>query len=396
MAHPHRTPTDFLSALAAIAGEAHGPAMLRALGAELARRRGLGTTVPEPWTKAAAVDFLAAQPHGASLFGALRLLQGAQPDKAALGRTRRAEDDPVRIEQTLLLGFAPSEVDAVEAGAGATGRPRLRQSAIGLLGPNGALPQRWTDHAHDLVNDEYRSRRDASFHAWLDVLQRRHVALFYRAWSDAQAATGADVPGQPHPIADRLRALAGAALAGLRDRDGIADDFKMAHACALSRRVRSAPPLAAMLARHFDAPVRIEEFVAHWLEIPPGQRTTLGGRFPTLGADAVLGARTRDATVRFRVVVGPLPLERYRRFLPPGEDHARLRDLVGLYVGAEHEWELVPVLARAQVPYGWLGNPGMQLGWTAWLGVRLDDADADDLALAMTPRLQAGAAPTLH
>jgi len=393
MADADGSPTGFLNTLQALAGAEHGGAFLRVLAAELARRRAVRFALPEAWTPEAAIAHLAAHPHEASVFGALRLLQGAQPRKAALGSSRRAEDDPVRIDQTLLLGFAPSEVDDVRAGAS---RPRLRQSAFGLLGPNGALPQRWTDLAHDLVNDEHRSHRDESFHAWIDVLQRRQAALLYRAWSEARPETGSDAPGQAHPVADRLRALAGAALDGLRDRDAIPDDFKMAFAAVLSRRVRSAPPLAAMLASFFDAPVRIEEFAAHWLEIPPGQRTTLGGRFRTLGADAVLGARTWDSTVRFRVVVGPLPLARYRRFLPPGEDHARLRDLVGLYVGGEHEWELVPVLARAEVPYGWLGNAGLQLGWTSWLGVRFGETDARDLALPMEARLQPVRASALH
>jgi type VI secretion system protein ImpH len=385
MADADGSPTDFLNALEALAYGPHGGALLRVLAAELARRRTSAPAPAEAWTASAAIEHLVAHPHAASLFGALRLLQGAQPHKAALGSSRRAEDDPVRIEQTLLLGFAPSEVDDVRASAA---RPRLRQSAIGLLGPNGALPQRWTDLAHDLASDEHRSRRDESFHAWIDVLQRRQVALLYRAWSEARAETGGDVAGQAHPVADRLRALAGTALDGLRDRDAIPDDFKMAFAAVLSRRVRSAPPLAAMLAGFFGAPVRIEEFAAHWLEIPPDQRSALGGRFATLGADAVAGARTWDSTVRFRVVVGPLPLERYRRFLPPGDDHARLRDLVGLYVGGEHAWDLVPVLARAEVPYGWLGNAGLQLGWTSWLGVRFDGTDARDLALPMQARLQ--------
>ena len=410
MAAEIRTPPGFLTALRAIVGAAHGDAVLDALSVEMARRRAMPDSAPLPWTLGTAVDELAARPHRSSLFGAIRLLQGAQPTKAALGYSRRAEDDAVRIDQTLLLGFAASEVDAVRSGADdcedsdAPDAPyvrlRLAQSALGLLGPNGALPYRWTEHAHDLANSEYRSQRDESFHAWLNVMQRRQLALLYRAWSDAQAVTAADRPAQPHPITDRLRALGGVQLPGLQARDAIDDGFKMAFAATLSRRVRNPGPLAAMLAAYFEVPVHIEEFAAHWLAIPPDQRSGLGMRFATLGTDVVIGAQAWDATSRFRILLGPLPLATYRRFLPTGDSHLRLRDMVSLYVGVEYEWDLVPVLERQEVPQSRLGHPGLQLGWSAWLGQRgatpdtIPDTvhgttgDARDLVLPMAPRLR--------
>lgn len=388
MADEIRTPPEFLTALQAVVRAEHGSAVLAALSVELARRREIPAHPAQAWTLPAALEELAARPYAVSLFGAIRLLQGAQPSKAALGYSRRAEDDAVRVDQTLLLGFASSEVDAVVA-SGTEERPTLRQSAVGLLGPNGALPYRWTEHAHDLAHTEYRSQRDVSFHAWLNVVQRRQIGLLYRAWSDAQAVTGADRPAQAHPIADRLRALGGMLLRGLRDRDDIGDGFKMAFGATLSRRVRNPGPLASMLAVYFETEVRIEEFAAHWLEIPADQRTTLGMRFTTLGDNAVAGTRVWDSTTRFRILVGPLTLDAYRRFLPNGEAYAQLRDMVSLYVGVEHEWELMPVLMRQEVPFSWAGNPGLLLGWSAWLGVRYEDVDARDLSLSMKPRLSA-------
>ena len=393
MAKPLRTPPELLAALRALVTADGGGAVIAALGSELARLRSLEPDPPEKWTLATALEVLVNDPYGSSLFGAVRLLQGAQPDKSALGYSRVAGDEAVRVDQTLLLGFAPSEVDAVKPMD--DDRPRLSQSAVGLLGPNGALPYRWTEHAYDLaLHTEYRSQRDVSFHAWINVVQRRQLGLLYRAWSDAQAITGLDHPTQPHPVADRLRALAGMQLGGLRERDDVADGFKMAFAAVLSRRVRSPGPLASMLAFYFQTDVRIDEFALRWLEIPVDQRSHLGGRFATLGGDAVVGSRVWDATTRFRILIGPLDLATYRRFLPSGPAYAELRDLVSLYLGSEYEWDLVPILATAEVPYSSTGNPGLFLGWTSWLGYRLDDLDADDLVLPMAPRLTARATST--
>jgi len=396
MADPHRMPPDLLSALRDIGAGADGAALLAALGHALNARSHVGAAEPEPWDVAAVMAQLSGHPEHVTLLGSLRLLQGAQPQKARIGYARHAGEEPVRIDQALHLDFAPREVISIEsagaatAGPSANSRPQLTQAALGLLGPNGVLPFRWTEHAHDLAHNEYRSQRDNSFHALLNVMQRRQIAFFYRSWSDTQVTTGADRPQETHPIADRLRALSGLLLEGLRDRDTVPEAFKMAFAAALSRSVRSPQPLASLLAHFFGAPVVIEEFVARWLDIPHDQRTRIGHSFNVLGVDAVAGSRVWDATTRFRIIIGPIDQAQYTRFLPHGEAYAQLRDLVSLYAGVEFDWELMPVLRRAEVPLSWLGN-SVLLGWTSWLGVRVADADALDLRLAMHPRLQATA-----
>jgi type VI secretion system protein ImpH len=389
MAHEIRSPSDVLSEmLGAIAATAAGPAVIDALRASVLHRLSIVRAKALPWSIDQALAALDPEEENViELFAALRLLEGAQPGRSRLGYSHLAEEDPVRVDQALLLEFARAEITSVEEsrGAGTSHRPVVEQTAIGLLGPNGALPYSWTEHAHDLANSAYRDQRDKSFVAWINVIQRRQVGLLYRAWSDSQAVVGMDRPSHPHPLGDRLRALAGLELADASTRDHIAPGFKMAFAAVLSRRVRSPQPLAAMLAYHFDAPVRIEEFVARWLDIPVDQRTRIGIQFNRLGQDAVAGARVWDCATRFRLYIGPLSLERYRDFLPHGRSYAELRDLVTLYAGVEYEWDLVPILEAQQVPYSWLGNEGLLLGWSSWLGVRYETSDAADLNLHMAP-----------
>jgi type VI secretion system protein ImpH len=126
-------------------------------------------------------------------------------------------------------------------------------------------------------------------------------------------------------------------------------------------------------------PVRIEEFVGHWLHISAAQHSRLGGRdsFSRLGEDAVIGERTWNAQSRFRVVIGPLSFGDYERFLPRGRSSRALHDLIRLYVGVEHSWEIKLVLKKQDVPLAWLGN-SVWIGWSSWLGARLTDKDAGD------------------
>ena len=390
MAIAFRSPPDVLTELRTVVDGPGGPAVLDALKIALDQRNAVAARSPAAWTVADAVAALNTALRDIQLFAALRLLQAVQPDRQRLGYSHVADEDPVRIDQELRLDFPPVEVTGVEESRGkaTTHRPTVTQTAVGLLGPNGALPYTWTEYAHDLAHSPYRTERDGSFMALINVLQRRQLAFLYRAWHDSQAIAGADRPEDSHPVSDRLRALAGLALADSGRRDSVPADFKTAFASVLSRRVRSPQSMAAMLSHFFEAPVRVEEFVARWLDIPTRQRTTLGVQFTTLGEDAVAGARVWDCATCFRIYVGPLDLKRYRSFLPRGEAYAQLGDLVALYAGVEYEWELVPVLQSSEVPYSWLGNQGLLLGWSSWLGVRYDSRDAADLRLPMAPNLK--------
>jgi type VI secretion system protein ImpH len=305
------------------------------------------------------------------LFEAMRLVEAAYPDSARIGEARRPREEAVRFAQEASLAFAPSAVAAFET-AGST--PRLVQRVFGLFGPNGALPIHLTDWARDRA----RNFGDAAFVRFLDVFHHRMLSLFYRAWAQAQAAVSMDRPREDF-FGRRLAALCGLGAPSLRGRDSVPDTVKLAHAGVFGRQVRSAECLKTVLANYFGVPVQIEEFVGNWLSIVPEQRSRLGARgaFNRLGDDAVIGERTWHAQSRFRVVLGPLSFKDYERFLPRGRSARALHDLVKLYVGIEHSWEVKLVLKKDEVPLAWLGN-SVWVGWSSWLGARLTDKDAAD------------------
>jgi type VI secretion system protein ImpH len=307
------------------------------------------------------------------LFQAMRLIEAAHGERARTGESRRPGDDPVRFAQEASLAFAPSAVAAFER-ASERRAPRLVQRVFGLFGPNGALPLHLTEWARD----RGRNSGDWAFLRFVDIFHHRMLALFYRAWAQAQPAVSLDRPQQDY-FGRRLAALCGLGQPALRDRDSAPDFVKLAHAGVFGRQVRSAECLQIVLANYFRVPVRIEEFVGQWLAISSAQRTRLGAAagFARLGEDAVIGDRTWHAQSRFRVVLGPLSFEEYERFLPSGASSRALHDLIRLYVGVEFSWEVRLVLGKGVVPLAWLGN-SVWLGWTSWLGVRLTDKDAAD------------------
>jgi type VI secretion system protein ImpH len=328
------------------------------------------------------LDFLRAlerEPYRYDFFQTLRRIECLFADKPRLGQALRPVDEPLRLAQDVSMAFAPATIAAFLPGQ--DGRPpRLTQRFFGLLGPNGPLPLHLTDH----IRERLLHHGDTTAARFFDLFHHRLLALFYRAWAQAQPTVSLDRPG-----ADRFSFLVGALIGigspRLRNRDAAGDFAKLFHAGLLARQVRNADGLQALLSSFFRLPLRVEQFAGHWMTLPAGDRTRLGSGTAgaRLGTGAVLGARVWDRQHKFRLRVGPLTLAQYEGFLPGGMALPQLVALVRQYLCFELDWDVQLVLRRAEVPRTRLGQFG-RLGWTIWLGRARGEharSDPDDLTL---------------
>jgi type VI secretion system protein ImpH len=192
------------------------------------------------------------------------------------------------------------------------------------------------------------------------------------------------------PEADRFSVYVGALLGlgtpALRHRDALPDNLKLYFSGLLACQTRHADGLRQLLAEFLQLPVRLDEFVGRWINLPPECWCLLGRRpaAGTLGVSAILGYRAWDCSQTFRLVFGPIGLEQFLRLLPGGESLERVTAAVRNYVADELGWEVKLVLRREEVPPINLGEQG-QLGWTTWLACDVRDQDAEDLILRPLP-----------
>ena len=316
---------------------------------------------------------LSEAPYRHDFYQTLRRLECLYSSKPRWGRARRPVDEPVRLGQDPDLAFAPAPLASFEHSG--EGPPRLQVRLFGLLGPNGPMPTHFTEY----VRERLRHAGDPTLSRFLDVFHHRFLAMFYRAWAQAQPHVSHDRPDD-----DRFSAFVGAfvglAPASFRGRDAVADLAKFFHVGTLVRHARNAEGLAAILEHFFLVRAGVEQFVGHWMPLGPAERTHLGRSGAVLGSGAVVGSRVWDRQHKFRVHLGPLTLEQYESFLPGGVLLPKLVDWVRLYVNFEFEWDVRLWLERREVPVVRLGRGG-RLGWTTWLGVRHEDGDAGDLCL---------------
>ncbi len=324
----------------------------------------------------ALLEQIESAPDRFDFFQALRLLECAAADRPRLGESARAKDDPVRLGQEPSLAFAPRTLSSLVRDQGGAA-PRLEVLFFGLFGPNGPLPLHLTEYARDRL----RHDDDPTFARFADVFHHRLLSLFYRCWADSQPTVNLDRP-EGDRFATYVGSLIGLATPAMRRRDTLPDHAKLYFSGHLSSAARHPEGLKAMLEDFFGLPIAIEEFVGRWTEIPSGCRCVLQehAKSAVLGVASTIGTHVWDCQQTFRIVVGPVSLEDYRRLLPGGRSLPKLIDLVRNYLGEQLMWELRLILRKEQAPAVGLGESG-HLGLTSWIEPEYLPHDADDFYL---------------
>ncbi|QBF33988.1 type VI secretion system baseplate subunit TssG [Thalassococcus sp. S3] len=315
-----------------------------------------------------------ARPEAFDLFQMLRKIDALRPDLPRLGEGTRPAQDCVRLGQEPSLAFAPRPIADV-AQTDPDAPARIQAFGFGLFGPNGPLPQHLSEYAFGRLHNA----RDSSFVAFADMFHHRLMTFFFRAWAEAEPVVSHDRPDEDR-FGRQAASLAGYGMESLERRDEMPDLLKWHFIGRLSDQSRNPEGLAAIIGTFFTAPVRIVEFVPSWVDLPRSSRCRLGS-VPPRGDAAppmMLGQRVRTYHHRFEMVIGPLSLANYERFLPSGPSMPALSAIVSNYVGEALDWVLTLVLHRDQVPAVHLGKAG-RLGWTGWLGQRRSPDHARDL-----------------
>ncbi len=328
---------------------------------------------------------LYAEPHRFDFFEAVRHLERvaraeAGRPSARLGRDEAPASEPVRFRTLASLEFPSAAVVSLSPARDAErpSPPEMVVTVLGLTGVTGPLP----DHYTELVLRRVRLR-DRTLRDFLDLFNHRSVSFLYRAWEKYRLATqverGSEARGKDDDISYALFALAGRATAGHRGRLEVHDDVFLRFAGHFSHRTRPASSLEAMLAEYFRLPVRVEQFQGEMLCLPLAERTVLPsareprGRHNVLGRDAIVGAHAFDVTGRFRIRVGPMPYEQFRRFMPSGDLLRPFVQLARSFVGPDLAFDVRPVLLADQTPNLRLAaDPpdSPRLGWNTWLTTR--------------------------
>jgi type VI secretion system protein ImpH len=316
-------------------------------------------------------------------FQAVRLLTLAYRDRSPVGGDADPDREVARFLGDVSLAFPFADVPTVEEGKDG-GPARMTVAFFGVATPAswGSLPTCYTELILERAKVKDHALRD-----FLDLFNHRLISLFYRAWEKHQFPV---LYERSDPRAGSLAehvlfAMIGLNTRGLRGRLPIHDLALLPWAGMLSRRPASASQLEDFVREIFDVEASVISFVPAWYVRDDEELAPLGTGRARLGRDTFLGRSVLVAQFRFALRLGPLPIARYRAFLPDGESFRVLRDLVRLAAGPEYDLELRLVARKEDVRGLRLKGPrtpGEHLGWTSWIATRPLSDEPEDVVIS--------------
>lgn len=311
------------------------------------------------------------------------LLRQLETEQLRFGRAGGAQNEPARLGQTARMSFAASDVANVTSGTETT-KPQIGVNVLGLIGPEGPMPlhmTRWIMARLSnrwFAGDSSGATADTSFLDFINMLQHRLIALYWRAWADAQPEISI-AHGNGGRVTATMRALAGQGLPGTSTGDIRLDGAKLRHATSLVMEARSPERLCAFLETVLDVPVSLVEFAGRWIDIPEHLQSGLGKQHAGLGSSGVVGARVFDRQSHAELQLGPLTFEQFSAFLDDPDAWVRLRHALVFAAGKDINFGLRLVLAPGEVPPAQLG--GCQLNRSSWLAPK-ENSGSNDLTFS--------------
>lgn len=309
------------------------------------------------------------------------LLRQLETATMRFGRAGGAAAEPARLTQQPRQSFAVSDLAGFTPGREGQ-QPQVAVNVLGLIGPEGPMPlhlTRWIIARQSsrwfAGSESGGATADTSFLDFINMLQHRMMALYWRAWADARSSVQV-AHGDGGQVIAMMRALAGIGLPGSRSDDPRIDNAKLRHATSLSQEVRGPDRLTSFLQSVLGVPVSLSEFVGVWLDIPDHLQTRINHSHNRLNDGAMVGARRFDRQSRAEIRLGPLSRAQFDRFVNDPHSRARLRHALIFAQGHDIDFDVRLVLAADEVPPAQIGD--CRLGLTTWIDPK-QGRDADDL-----------------
>jgi type VI secretion system protein ImpH len=320
------------------------------------------------------------EPFSFEFFQAVRLFEKLFPERKAVGREALPHEEVVRFRSRVALDFPSSEVHEIRDGLKGQTDDTYSEMVVnfmGLVGVSGVLPIHYTE----LVLDRIR-HRDTAMWSFLDIFTHRSVSMFYQAWSKYRFPVNYE-RGKDEFTA-YLFDFAGLGTNGLAGKMGLNEEALLPYTGLISQKPHSQNCLQNILSDYFDIIAKAEQFEGQWLDLGSADYTLVGVQNCGLGKDTIAGTRVWNQQSKFKISLGPLPLKKFKAFLPNGDASKPLGTIIRFLVGNEYDFDVQLVLQRLQVPGLILTTRAVQrpmLGWTTWLKSTPFEEDDDQVVL---------------
>ena len=320
------------------------------------------------------------EPFRFEFFQAVRLLEKIYPEKKAVGREALPHEEVVRFRSHVMLDFPASQIhEFKESVDEQTEEEKLEMliNFMGVVGVSGVMPMHYTELTMNRIR-----YGDRTFWDFTDIFTHRAASLFFRAWEKYRFPVSYERGDDA--FTEYLYDFAGLGTKGLRGRMHIEDESLLPYVGLITQKPHSATSLSNIIADYFRINAKLEQFFGQWIDLDKESITNLAQANSSLGYDAIIGTRIWDQQSKFRLILGPLPFNKFRAFLPDGTAHKPLNSIIRFMVNLEFDFDIQLVLQAKQVPSTILTTRAKRrpmLGWTSWLKSKPVESDDDQVVL---------------
>ena len=297
--------------------------------------------------------------HRFSFFQAVHLLDSMKQGAAPIGETLEPRKEAVRFSVKPSLSFPASDITSFEAlGDGVPAD--MSVAFMGLIGPSGVLPYFYTELALQRLKE-----KDTTLPAFFDIFHHRLISLFYLAWKKQRFPENYQ-PGGHDRLTGYLLSLCGLGTKGLPERIGLSLESLVYYSGLFSTRSPDVAGIQAAVSYLSGVNAEVVQFIESIIALSDEDHTRIGMANARLGEDALCGSYVWDCETKFRVDLGPMGYDDFKKFLPGGAMLKPIFSLVRYRVGMEYEFDLKIILSNDEVPSCTLGSDS-RLGMTSWL-----------------------------
>ena len=333
------------------------------------------------------IDSISQSPELFDVHQALRLLEldGIQSGTGKpLGMDADPLDEVARLRGHPSIAFSASPIRSLKIaeqgrkGADGPSQVEVELTFAGFVGTAGVLPPGYTEEVIRRA-----ARRDLALKDFVDLFQRRTLALFHRAWRKYRMPFSFELSAQSTGDYDRttqaLLALVGMGTGGMLRRQAI-DDLSVVHfAGTMVSGPRSAEGLENALRTAFGIDFTVRSLRGHWIDIPhedcsrllrAGEQAT---ELHALGVGFSLGTKVWDVQSRISIEATDLDLKTFRHFAADGEGRIKVFSILRAFLGTTVDANLELGLSAHESPGIQLGSrSGLGLGFDSWLEAEAD------------------------
>jgi len=308
----------------------------------------------------------------------VNLLELRNPDLAPAGILGAVENEHVLFRAARSLSFGPGDISEMSWN-GPDERLEIRVNFLGLYGPASPLPPSYTER---IIEED---QTPAAVEDLLDIFNHRLISLFHLIWRKYRhflryEAGGADA------ISRRFLALCGFPIDDRSHIGRISRAALLPHVGLMSLHSSSAETVAATVSNFFDLPCYVQEFVSRAVDISEDDMSRVG--LCRMGEDIMLGSRLMDDFGKFRIRLGEGDYDEIAPFLPGGERHQALIEILSMVNREPLDWDIEFAFRPGTVPPARLGEA--RLGWTSFCEASSPDLITSTVVLSPVPMAYEG------